>query len=171
VGAADFDDVGHEWHVRAALWAGDWARAARAIAMPEALRTRIADVPGRARAKAMTMKEARVEHDVVPTDNWYAVLSASRLGERFAPTLQEVAHERAIDSLRSPRACECTASAALRSRVGRRDGMAQRVRAAAPAQRRQAIGRRPLGLASPGDRRSGITDALQRLPCSIASHA
>jgi soluble lytic murein transglycosylase len=36
----------------------------------------------------------------MPTDNWYAVLSAARLGERFAPTLQEIElDKRAIDGL------------------------------------------------------------------------
>jgi soluble lytic murein transglycosylase len=35
----DFDEQAHEWYARAALWAGDWGRARKAIdAMPEALR-------------------------------------------------------------------------------------------------------------------------------------
>ena len=104
VDAADFDDVGHEWHVRAALWAGDWSRAARAIeAMPEALRSQNRWRYWAARAREATgdMAGARAGYSsVVPTDNWYAVLSAARLGERFAPTLQEIAlDERAIDEL------------------------------------------------------------------------
>ena len=38
VRAEDFDERAHEWHVRAALWAGDWRRVTAAIeAMPTAL--------------------------------------------------------------------------------------------------------------------------------------
>ena len=35
----DFDEQAHEWHARAALWAGDWPRVRKAIeAMPDSLR-------------------------------------------------------------------------------------------------------------------------------------
>lgn len=88
----DFDERAHEWHARAALWAGDWARATQAIAaMPESLRTqnrwrywaaRAAEVRGDAAA-------ARAGYAaVVGTDNWYAVLAAARLKQPYAPTLQ-----------------------------------------------------------------------------------
>ena len=101
---ADFDDIAHEWHARAALWAGDWALAARAIeAMPETLRTQNRWRYWAARAQEATgdAEGARAGYaGVVPTDNWYAVLSAARLGQRFAPTLQEISFdERAIDEL------------------------------------------------------------------------
>jgi soluble lytic murein transglycosylase len=104
VDAADFDDLAHEWHVRAALWAGDWARVTRAIAaMPEPLRGQNRWRYWAARASEVTgdAEVARAGYvSVVPTDNWYAVLSAARLGERFAPTLQEIAFDkRAIDEL------------------------------------------------------------------------
>jgi soluble lytic murein transglycosylase len=100
----DFDDVAHEWHARAALWAGDWARAAGAIeAMPETLRKQNRWRYWAARALEATgdAEGARAGYaSVVPTDNWYAVLSAARLGRRFAPTLQAIAlDERAIDEL------------------------------------------------------------------------
>lgn len=95
----DFDERAHEWHVRAALWAGDWARAARAIAaMPETLRNqnrwrywaaRAAEQLGD-RAAARTGYAA-----VLPTDNWYAALAAARTGQKFAPTLQPLARDEA----------------------------------------------------------------------------
>ena len=89
IDAADFDETAHEWHVRAALWAGDWARAAAAVtAMPAAL----GDTPrwrywaARAVAAGGDNDRARQLYAaVVPSDNWFAVLSAARLGERFAP--------------------------------------------------------------------------------------
>jgi len=89
IDAADFDETTHEWHVRAALWAGHWKQAADAIAaMPPALRdtsrwryweARTAEVAGD-EARARTLYEA-----VIPTDNWFAVLSAARLGRKFEP--------------------------------------------------------------------------------------
>ena len=104
VDAEDFDDVAHEWHARAALWAGDWRRAAQAIeAMPESLRSqnRWRYWAARAREAAGDSDAARAGYStIMPTDNWYAVLSAARLGERFAPTLQEIElDKRAIDEL------------------------------------------------------------------------
>ena len=90
---ADFDERAHEWHVRAALWAGDWARAAKAIyAMPEALRNqnrwrywsgRAAERLGNGECGARASYTA-----VLPTDNWYAALAAARLGQPFAPTFK-----------------------------------------------------------------------------------
>ena len=91
----DFDEVAHEWHVRAALWAGDWARAARAIeAMPAELRehSRWRYWSARAAEQLGDPEAARAGYAaVVPTDNWYAVLSAARLGQSFAPTLEPMA--------------------------------------------------------------------------------
>jgi soluble lytic murein transglycosylase len=97
---ADFDERAHEWHVRAALWAGDWPRAAKAIAaMPEALRNqnrwrywaaRTAELLGDKRA-------ARAGYEaVLPTDNWYAALSAARLGRSYAPTPIPMARDEAV---------------------------------------------------------------------------
>jgi len=89
VDPADFDEVAHEWHVRAALWGGQWKRAGEAVAaMPAELRetsrwryweARTAEATGDAE-RARALYEA-----VVPTDNWFAVLSAARLGQRFEP--------------------------------------------------------------------------------------
>ena len=88
----DFDERAHEWHVRAALWAGDWARASRAIAaMPDTLRNQ-----NRWRYWAARSAEQLGDRDaaragyaaVIPTDNWYAALAAARTEQRFTPTLQ-----------------------------------------------------------------------------------
>jgi soluble lytic murein transglycosylase len=88
--AGDFDEQAHEWHARAALWAGDWTRARKAIdAMPEAMRNqnrwkywsaRVAEQLGDSGAAKKGYAA------VLPTDNWYAVLSAARLGKQFSPT-------------------------------------------------------------------------------------
>ena len=92
---ADYDETTHEWHARAALWAGNWPRVASSIAaMPEALRdsprwryfaARAAEVAGE------TDRARQLYAAVVPSDNWFAVLSAARLGERFAPHDRPVA--------------------------------------------------------------------------------
>jgi soluble lytic murein transglycosylase len=95
----DFDERAHEWHVRAALWAGDWARVARAIgAMPEALRNqnRWRYWAARAAEQLGDRDAARAGYAaVVPTDNWYAALAAARTGQRFTPTLQPLARDEA----------------------------------------------------------------------------
>jgi len=87
----DFDERAHEWHVRAALWTGDWARASRAIAaMPEALRNqnRWRYWAGRAAERLGDRDAALASYAaVIPTDNWYAALAAARQGKRFTPTL------------------------------------------------------------------------------------
>ncbi len=97
VHADDFDEVAHEWHVRAALWADDWTRVTQAIvAMPESLRTqnRWRYWAARALEASGDTEAARAGfRSVVPTDNWYAALSAARLGERFSPTLQPIAFD------------------------------------------------------------------------------
>ncbi len=93
----DFDERAHEWHVRAALWAGDWQRVSRAIAaMPESLRNqnRWRYWAGRATEQLGDREAARAHYAaVIPTDNWYAALSAARLGQRFAPTLTPIARD------------------------------------------------------------------------------
>lgn len=88
----DFDERAHEWHARAALWAGDWQRAAKAIdAMPETLRnqTRWRYWKARTSERLGDLDAARTAYAaVLPTDNWYAALAAARLGRKFVPTLQ-----------------------------------------------------------------------------------
>ena len=138
--------MAHEWHARAALWAGDWRRAAQAIeAMPESLRSQ-----NRWRYWAARAREAVGDSDaaragyaaVVPTDNWYAVLSAARIGQRFTPTLQEIGlDQRAIDELarepglvrtRELLLCDLASEAATEWRIA--------YELLAPAQQVQAIG-------------------------------
>jgi len=97
--ADDFDERAHEGHVRAALWAGDWARASRAIAaMPEELRNqnRWRYWAGRATEQLGDRDAARAHYAaVIPTDNWYAALAAARTGQRFTPTLTPLPRDEA----------------------------------------------------------------------------
>ena len=90
----DFDESAHEWHVRAALWAGDWRRVSSAIdAMPEALANQNRWRYWSARAAEKTGDTAKARESyalVIPTDNWYAVLASARLGREFAPSLQPI---------------------------------------------------------------------------------
>jgi len=95
VNAADYDDLAFAWRVRAALWAGDWRSAVAALeALPQPLRdetrwrywtARAAEAQGR-HERALELYAA-----VVPTDNWYAVLAAARLGKPFAPHAEALA--------------------------------------------------------------------------------
>jgi soluble lytic murein transglycosylase len=91
---ADFDERSWEWQARAALWAGDWARTRDAItAMPDALRNQTRWKYWSARAAEQLGDAAGAKQGyaaVMPTDNWYAVLSAAHLGQRFAPTLEPI---------------------------------------------------------------------------------
>lgn len=91
----DFDERAHEWHARAALWAGDWRRAATAIAaMPAPLRTqpRWQYWAARASERLGDFAQARAGYAaVIPTDNWYAALAAARLDRKVTPTLQPLA--------------------------------------------------------------------------------
>ena len=97
--AEDFDERAHEWHVRAALWAGDWARASRAIAaMPDTLRNqnRWRYWAARAAEQLGDRDAARAGYAaVIPTDNWYAALAAARTGQRFTPSLEPLARDEA----------------------------------------------------------------------------
>ncbi|RPI14068.1 MAG: hypothetical protein EHM60_07600 [Lysobacterales bacterium] len=97
--AADYDERAHEWHVRAALWAGDWARVRTAIAaMPQPLREQNRWRYWEARSAEQLGDEtaARAGYEaVLPTDNWYATLSAARLGRRFEPTPRRIPRDAA----------------------------------------------------------------------------
>jgi soluble lytic murein transglycosylase len=88
----DFDERAHEWHARAALWAGDWKAAGAAIAaMPDVLRaqTRWQYWSARASEKLGDFARARQLYAaVLPTDNWYAVHAAARLDRSYAPSLE-----------------------------------------------------------------------------------
>lgn len=98
--AEDFDERAHEWQVRAALWAGNWTRARDGLAaMPETLRNqnrwrywsaRVAEQLGDREAASAGYAA------VLPTDNWYAALSAVRTGQPYAPTPVPLATDEAL---------------------------------------------------------------------------
>lgn len=99
VSAADYDDLAYAWRVRAALWSGDWRSAVTALeALPRPLRdeTRWRYWTARA-AEAQGQREHALElyAALVPTDNWYAVLAAARLGKPFAPHAEALAFDAA----------------------------------------------------------------------------
>jgi soluble lytic murein transglycosylase len=88
----DFNERSWEWQVRAALWAGDWVRVRDGIAaMPEDLRSQNRWRYWAARSAEQLGETATAKQgfaEVLPTDNWYAVLSAAHLGKRFTPSLE-----------------------------------------------------------------------------------
>ena len=89
VAPGDVDERTAEWSVRAALWAGDWARTAQAIAaMPPAQgalarwrywSARASEVQGDADAARAIYAQLSAN------DNYYAALSSARLGQPFVP--------------------------------------------------------------------------------------
>ena len=100
----DFDERGHEWRARAALWAGDWHEVATAIAtMPDILRDQTRWRYWSARASEKLGDSARARElyaAVIPTDNWYAAQAAARLDHKFTPRLEPLALSDAeIDAL------------------------------------------------------------------------
>lgn len=96
----DLDERAHEWQVRAALWAADWTRAREGIAtMPEELRNqnRWRYWSARAAEQLGDREAASTGYAaVLPTDNWYAALSAIRTGQRYAPTPVPLARDEAL---------------------------------------------------------------------------
>ena len=100
----DFDERAHEWHTRAALWAGDWREVAAAIAaMPDVLRDQPRWRYWSARANEKlgdAAKASALYAAVIPTDNWYAAQAAARLDRKFTPRLEPLALSDAeIDAL------------------------------------------------------------------------
>jgi soluble lytic murein transglycosylase len=148
VQSRDFDERYHEWQVRAALWAGDWARARQGLAaMPEALRNqnRWRYWAARTAEQLGDREAARAGYAaVLPTDNWYAVLAAARLGQRYEPTpvplprddatLRRVATEPGLVRTRELLLCALPAAANTEWRAALdaldRDGQVQAVRLA-----------------------------------------
>lgn len=86
------DERGHEWRVRAALWAGDWERAAEWIArMPPDLASQARWRYWRARSaeKLDRRDAAKADYEVLATESgYYAVLAAERLDRGYAPRAQ-----------------------------------------------------------------------------------
>ncbi len=88
------DDVGREWFVRAALWAGDWASVRAALAALSPVQQ--ADWAWRywaARAAEQGGEEdrARTRYGAVLSgDNYYSAMAAARLGERVTPRVEPI---------------------------------------------------------------------------------
>jgi len=89
---AALDERGHEWRVRAALWASDWPQAASWIAqMPPAL----AEQPrwrywrGRVAEKLDRREAASADYQRLTAENgYYSALASERLGRAYAPRTQ-----------------------------------------------------------------------------------
>jgi len=106
VRASELDDSGAEWYARAALWAGEWQRAAQVIeAMSPVLRqqtkwkywsARVAELNGQ-RESAQAQYAA-----LLRDDNYYAALSAARIGQRYTPNPEPFA----VDDQRLQKAAE-----------------------------------------------------------------
>ena len=92
IASSDYDASTYEWHVRAALWAEDWQRVQRVIAaMPGDLASETRWRYWNARAAERLGQEDRARElfeSVVPTDNYYALQAAARLGRRYTPVLE-----------------------------------------------------------------------------------
>jgi soluble lytic murein transglycosylase len=92
IAPADYDVSTYEWHVRAALWAEDWERVERVIrTMPGELANDTRWRYWEARAAERLGDEDRARQlleSVVPTDNYYALQAAARLGQRYTPVLE-----------------------------------------------------------------------------------
>ena len=88
------DDVGHEWRVRAALWAGDWDLARTAIAAMSPAQ----QAEWSWRYWAARVAEQRGERDVaralyaaiLSADNYYSAMAAAHLGERVVPRVEPI---------------------------------------------------------------------------------
>lgn len=94
VAAPDLDALAQEWWARAALWAGDWAQAARVIgAMPESLRSqqrwRYWSLRAGAEQAPDTAAEALAQ--LASEDGWYPALASARLQKAYAPHPQPIA--------------------------------------------------------------------------------
>lgn len=100
VRAADFDETGHEWHVRAALWAEDWPRVADAIAAMPAEQRQVA------RWRYWTARAAEARHDralaeqlydsVIADDNYYSAMAAARLERPARPHPERVVEDKVL---------------------------------------------------------------------------
>jgi soluble lytic murein transglycosylase len=100
VRAADFDEAGHEWHVRAALWAEEWKRVADVIAdMPTEQRQ-----IGRWRYWAARAAEELGDRDlaqqlydsVTADDNYYSVMASARLDRAVKPHPERVVADKVL---------------------------------------------------------------------------
>lgn len=97
---AALDERGHEWRVRAALWAGDWTQAANWIAlMPPELgeQPRWRYWRGRSAEKLGRDEAAAAEYARLAQENgYYAVLASERLDRAYEPRAQVRAEDPAV---------------------------------------------------------------------------
>ena len=88
------DERGHEWRVRAALWAGQWQLAHDWILeMPEAMFEdgRWRYWRGRSAEKIGREAQARADYEQLMSENgYYSVLAAERLGKAYTPHPQQL---------------------------------------------------------------------------------
>ncbi len=104
VADADLDDYALAWRTRAALWAGDWALAARSIdgmSRDERLESRWRYWRARAAEQLHDRAQARgLYGSILDRDDYYAALAAARLGRAYAPHAEPLpADERVIRRL------------------------------------------------------------------------
>jgi soluble lytic murein transglycosylase len=92
VSSAALDDVGREWWVRAAVWAGDWSTAREVLArMPAAQQTDWAWRYWTARAAAATGDEEQAQalyEATLAGDNYYSAMAAARLDRPVVPRIE-----------------------------------------------------------------------------------
>ena len=96
---ADNDSLSAEWWARAALWAGDWQQAAKAIsAMSESQRNEQRWRYWAARAAAAGGDQAANDllTSLAQEDGWYPALAAAQSGIAYAPHPQPLAADPAI---------------------------------------------------------------------------
>jgi len=91
---SDFTEQAYEWRARAAMWSGDWQRAAKAIAaMPAALKTqarwRYWDARVTEKLNGIDAARSLYQQLVGNDDNYYAAMAAARLNMPYAPHLQK----------------------------------------------------------------------------------
>lgn len=102
VAPADLDAIAAEWQLRAALWAGDWARAAQALpALPESARaqTRWRYWSARLAEKQGDAQAARARYaELVADDNYHAALASARLDRAYAPHPQPLVLDNAAQA-------------------------------------------------------------------------
>jgi soluble lytic murein transglycosylase len=97
------NEQGHEWRVRAALWAGDWAQAAAWLhAMPpaQAAEPRWSYWRARSLEQQGRNRQSTPIYETLAQDNgYYAVLSAWRLGRKYTPQSQPLVNDPELQQL------------------------------------------------------------------------
>ncbi len=97
IAASALDERSAEWHARAALWAGDWARVARVIAaMPDNLRKQTRWRYWAARAQEQLGDKAAAQRlylELEPDDNFYTAVGAARSNRQLLPHPQSLGED------------------------------------------------------------------------------